>query len=1240
MPRIKYSDKRVKNTSINNSNKGIKGTSVNAETGFVNLTLEDDSEITLDLSSFKQEAITSMSVNATILTYTDENGDTTDIDLSLFIDDTNLSRIIAGTVDPQTGIATFSRDDSSEFTIDLSPFLSSMAGTFVLSDLQNVTSVEPTLNQVLTFDGARWTPGNLPAQPTLPTELSDFTDIDTTGATLNQVLKYNGTSWAPGTIEVGTTINSLSDVTDVNVTNPLTGSLLAWDGNNWIDQQITLENIENVSVVGASSGQVLGFNGTSWAPTTPSSINSINELSDVDASSAVLGQTLIFDGTNWVPGTASSGSSGSTLSELGDTNISNPGNGQVLTWTGSAWEAVSQSATATTTSFNADIEGNRNTVNGLLLNPNPEERLSFAPYIVNDLGFALARGGSYTTNDITNDTEIARLFDGSADFWYPNTSLMGDTEETAVWIEVDLPDNMVYGAYLGVSFGTLGFASNGVHLEAHSMGEWKTVIHTESNEKGTLMAAIPGNGSPGTDKVRLSLWNPKHTSRDVRVTHLFGYDFNSALAKTLLVSRDGGNIYGDIDMNQNDILNVGNLEMGPNNVFNIRQDQLVDSTSVLENHSHAVRAEQISAGIFSNAQHDVLAFGGHPDNVVEFHQWNVSTNTWDSADVPMQLFAQKVDQAVEMFDGDTHNKARITVTGPLAYNAARALVMGHIYTHQPADFNVKVSILRNDTGEWEVIHQSGPHVYNSITGVYTLGYWASADKVEILMEGATPGPMRLSFLKLMTSRPGAQGRGPEYQYPYTWDSEYTMKPRNGMNMREGQITNLYGNSTKPALEFGNQPDKPGLYYKEWDTISYGTSTAEVVRINRAGLHFVDSNGNPQKYWHAGNDGPGSGLNADLLDGYSSEEFMRNNTDQRVYADLRVDGDLQGDGDLIGDYGTFRKWLLNPNPEQDLAFAPYIVNDLAFMHKRGATWTSNDPSFSDTKLGYMVDGKASFYYAPGNLMGDTAATGCTFEVNLPENLYYGSYVGIAFGAKWNRARGVRIEAWVSDSTDGDRWETCIDVGDNNSDVIMKRIPNNRSPGTSKLRVTLWSPENAGGVRVTHLFAYDYNSPLATSLFLSRDGGNIYGDLEVKGRLTQNGEGMVTQSSGTFTPTVGAGTVSIANGFWSKVGNQVTVSLQIGGFSDDTTWISIGAGSLPFANRQNVSAHGTAMSKNINYGSGPNRSLTAYITPGSSVVKFMINAMDGSNWGGLSHGHLNGSVAADVVIEATITYWSHY
>jgi len=78
------------------------------------------------------ETNTSLSLANNILTYTDENGAQTNLNLSLYLDDTNLARLTGGNLNGSTGVATFTRDDNSTFDVDFSSLLGS-GNTFVNS---------------------------------------------------------------------------------------------------------------------------------------------------------------------------------------------------------------------------------------------------------------------------------------------------------------------------------------------------------------------------------------------------------------------------------------------------------------------------------------------------------------------------------------------------------------------------------------------------------------------------------------------------------------------------------------------------------------------------------------------------------------------------------------------------------------------------------------------------------------------------------------------------------------------------------------------------------------------------------------------------------------------------------------------------------------------------------------------------------------------------------------------------
>lgn len=72
-------------------------------------------------------AVSGVQIVANQLQLVDGNGDPVGaaVDLAPYLDDTNLARLVSGTLDAATGIVTVTRDDASTFTIDMSALLAS-----------------------------------------------------------------------------------------------------------------------------------------------------------------------------------------------------------------------------------------------------------------------------------------------------------------------------------------------------------------------------------------------------------------------------------------------------------------------------------------------------------------------------------------------------------------------------------------------------------------------------------------------------------------------------------------------------------------------------------------------------------------------------------------------------------------------------------------------------------------------------------------------------------------------------------------------------------------------------------------------------------------------------------------------------------------------------------------------------------------------------------------------------------
>ena len=109
-------------TWANVPDTNITQSSVTQHQAALSITESQISDLGTYLTSETTTTLTSDSVN-TKLVYTDETGTANDVDLSWAIDDTNLARLTSGTLDALTGIATFTRDDATTFTVDFSALL-------------------------------------------------------------------------------------------------------------------------------------------------------------------------------------------------------------------------------------------------------------------------------------------------------------------------------------------------------------------------------------------------------------------------------------------------------------------------------------------------------------------------------------------------------------------------------------------------------------------------------------------------------------------------------------------------------------------------------------------------------------------------------------------------------------------------------------------------------------------------------------------------------------------------------------------------------------------------------------------------------------------------------------------------------------------------------------------------------------------------------------------------------------
>ena len=172
--------------------------------------------------------------------------------------------------------------------------------------------------------------------------LNDLNDVNTAGVTNGQVLAYQSGNWIPTTLAAG----------PATTTNLPEGANL-YHTSARVDARIELAELSdllNVSNTAATNGQYLAWNSvtSNWVPTTPtgstftSPLTTKGDLHTYSTTNARLpiganGTFLVADSST---ATGLRWQAALSLNNITDVNAPDPNDNDVLTWTGTEWEAV------------------------------------------------------------------------------------------------------------------------------------------------------------------------------------------------------------------------------------------------------------------------------------------------------------------------------------------------------------------------------------------------------------------------------------------------------------------------------------------------------------------------------------------------------------------------------------------------------------------------------------------------------------------------------------------------------------------------------------------------------------------------------------------------------------------------------------------------------------------------------------------------------------------------------------
>jgi len=173
--------------------------------------------------------------------------------------------------------------------------------------------------------------------------------------------------------------------------------------------------------------------------------------------------------------------------------------------------------------------------------------------------------------------------------------------------------------------------------------------------------------------------------------------------------------------------------------------------------------------------------------------------------------------------------------------------------------------------------------------------------------------------------------------------------------------------------------------------------------------------------------------------------------------------------------------------------PYFFNDLANFGARGGTVTIGGLNTTPAMTQPFKANPNFAGWAASNYTGSTMTITLT---SLPKSLNYGGYIGIAFGnSGWGPA-SCKIEV----STDGgSTWTTRLN--DSSKKEIYFTTIATGATGVNAIRFTLGQPTSY--LRITNIWAYNYNSNGMEDYFLSKGGGTVYGNITSNGTISWSG-----------------------------------------------------------------------------------------------------------------------------------------
>lgn len=349
---------------------------------------------------------------------------------------------------------------------------------------------------------------------------------------------------------------------------------------------------------------------------------------------------------------------------------------------------------------------------------------------------------------------------------------------------------------------------------------------------------------------------------------------------------------------------------------------------------------------------------------------------------------------------------------------------------------------------------------------------------------------------------------------------------------------------------------------------------------------------------------GKAADSNLLDGVQGSSYLRSDTSDTANSNISFASGAGLSGGLDSNLAGF---FLPQNPVGKHLKSPYFFNDVAYARLRGATVSvdvDGTPMTTTSKIDAMLNADSDFW----NMSAAGVTTVTITITNLPRNLNFNAYMGLTFGNESFRANSITLE-YSTDS--GSTWTTSRSTTSNSEEYFLGSF----SSGGTATNALRWTLEdfNRNSMRIVSLFAYNFSSRGMGGLYVTRDGGDVYGNVTVDGTVSSSGfqfpDG-TTQTTATAS-TSSTSQTSIATYSATTYGSaKLIVTVDRGSDRQVSELLIVHNGTTAFATEYGVTATGSTLANfDVDISGGNIRLLataTSATTTGYTVTEILVGA----------------------------------